>query len=102
MGIAGLAGGIVGAILAEVISRPDSIDAPFADNPAMATTLFTVLIAIGIGGVLASWDGIQARAQRRLASLAFAVPVLVVCGAVAGSSPRFVYEPMVKGSLPAH
>jgi hypothetical protein len=98
MAIAGLFGGVVGAILAEVISRPDSPNAPFADNPAMATTLFTVLIALGIGSVIASWDGILIRSVAKVGrALVVAVPVLLVGGAVGGFvAQKYIYAPMVK------
>jgi hypothetical protein len=97
-GIAGLLGGLLGWIISEVISRPDSENAPFADNPALATTLFTVLFAVGLAGVLASWEGFQSRSvQKAGLALMRSAPVVIAGAAIGGFvAQKVIYQPMVE------
>lgn len=97
-GIAGLLGGVLGWVISEVISRPDSGNAPFADNPALATTLFTVLFAVGLAGVLASWEGFQSRSLEKAGlALLRSAPVVIAGAAIGGFvAQKIIYQPMIE------
>ena len=100
-GLAGLVGGLLGWVISEVISRPDSASGPFQNNPAAGTALFTGLFALGLGAAMAGWEGIESRSAKKTGLLlARSLPIVVVGGAIGGFlAQKVIYEPMVKSAV---
>lgn len=97
LALAGLAGGFLGWLLAEIISRPDAADGPFADNLAASTALFTSLFALGLGTVMVSFEGLQLRSAAKVKqALSKALPVVIGGAAVGGYLAQIVlFEPIM-------
>jgi hypothetical protein len=95
----GLAGGIVGAILAEIISAPDSDPPRFGDNLTLGTIVFTTCFAVGLGAFLLAWRGINSGSSAKVwRDLGTGVPVVAVGGAIGGAIAQQIYTPMVESA----
>ena len=98
--LAGLLGGILGWILAEVIMRPDAFDGPFADDPAAWSAVFFALYATGLAAVLSGWDGIEARnGPKMLESWKLGIPVTVFGALFGGFVAQKVWEPFAERAV---
>ena len=92
--LAGLLGGILGWIPAEVLMSPDRLDGPFADDPAAGTAVWLTLYAIGLAAVLTGWDGIEGRnGAKMLESWKLGIPVTMVGAFIGGFVAQKLYEP---------
>ena len=92
--LAGLLGGILGWIPAEVLMSPDRLDGPFADDPAAGTAIWLTLYAIGLAAVLTGWDGIEGRnGPKMLESWKLGIPVTMVGAFIGGFVAQKLYEP---------
>ena len=67
LGLAGLIGGIVGSLLAEIICQPDADTHWFGTSNKVGTVLWTTFFAVGLGSVLVAWAGIEARSGAKTA-----------------------------------
>lgn len=95
----GLAGGIVGAILAEIISAPDADPPRFGDNLTIGTMVFTTCFAVGLGAFLLAWRGINSGSSAKVwRDLGTGVPVVAVGGAIGGAIAQQIYSPMVESA----
>lgn len=100
LALAGLIGGALGWLISEVVSSPDASDQIFGDNLAAGTAFWVALYALGLSGVLSSWEGIQARSGAKAASaMSRAVPAALVGAAVSGWIAQVaIYEPMLESA----
>ena len=95
--LAGLLGGILGWIPAEVLMSPDRLDGPFADDPAAGTAIWLTLYAIGLAAILTGWDGIEGRnGPKMLESWKLGIPVTMVGAFIGGFMAQKLYEPFVE------
>lgn len=99
--LAGLLGGALGWLLAEIVARPDSLDGPFADDPTMSTIIFVCLFGVGLATVLAGWEGIETRSmQKALPAVGRAIGVVLVGGLVGGFiAQRIIFEPLAEDAI---
>lgn len=97
LGAAGLVGGIVGAILAELIANPDSESHWFGSSEKIGTIVFTAAFAVGLGVILVGWTGIESRSWNKFGrDILKASPFLLV-GAIAGGwLAQVSYEPLIE------
>jgi hypothetical protein len=100
LALAGLLGGLLGWGLAEVIGRPDAVDGPFGDNHAAGTALFTGLFALGLGAVMASFEGLQLRSAAKVRqALAKSLPIVIGGAAVGGYlAQKMLFEPIMESA----
>lgn len=96
-GLLGVAGGAVGWALAEIVTGGD--DSRWT-NATFTTAMFIGCLATGLGAVLLSWQGINARSPERVGrDLRFGLPIVVVGGLIGGVIAQQIYYPMVRGAL---
>jgi hypothetical protein len=85
LALAGLLGGLLGWFLAELIARPDAVDRPLEGVAGAGTALFTSLFALGLGAIMASFEGLQLRSGAKVKqALAKSLPIVVGGAAVGG------------------
>lgn len=91
LALAGLLGGLVAWALVEFINIESD------DDATVSNILFTIEAALGIGLVIAAWEGIQIRSAAKTRDLALrALPVLGGIGLVAGWITDKVYSSMIQ------
>jgi hypothetical protein len=79
LGLSGLLGGALGWLIAEIVASPDSEGGLFSGSLAAQTAFWTALLALGLGAVVSTWEGIQLRSWPKISSaLVKAVPVCIV------------------------
>lgn len=97
LGLAGLVGGLFGAILTEVITQPDSNTHWYGDNSEVATVLFIAIFAIGFGIVFSAWAGIEARSAEKFGrELLRAIPTVLGGAVVGGFLAQAAYAPLYR------
>jgi hypothetical protein len=95
--LAGVIGAIVSWALVEVLVRPDADTHWYGSGRHTVDILFSVAIALGIGLVVAAWDGVEARSlPKAVQAMLKAAPVLVVGGVVFGYLSSRVYRSMFR------
>ena len=96
-GIAGLAGGLLGAIVVEVIGQPDSNSPWYGSSAELGSVIVFSLYALGLGVGLIGWPGIEAKSGRKFGGdLLRALPFLLG-GALAGAYvAQLVYTKMTQ------
>ena len=95
MTVAGILGGVVAFGLVELVAQPDSDNPWYGDGKHTANILFSLVIGLGIGLVIAAWDGIQARSLAKAArSIALASVALIVLGLLGGYLASLIYHQM--------
>lgn len=95
--LAGLLGGVLGWIPAEIIMRPDSLNAPLIDDPAAGTAVWLTLYAVGLAALLTGWDGIEGRSvPKMLDSWKLGIPVTMGAAFIGGFLAQKLYEPLVE------
>lgn len=93
--LAGLAGGLVAAVVDEILLQPDSVTHWYGTSSKTANVLFTLIVALVIGCVIAAWDGIMTKDRSKIGQqLKVAAPLLLVIGLVGGFIMDAIYEPM--------
>jgi membrane associated rhomboid family serine protease len=97
LALAGITGALPTWGLIELILRPDADENWYGDSATTGTVLFTVAFALGIGLVIAAWDGVQAHNWAKVGTaLVKATPVLGVGGVVGGFLANQVYQSMTE------
>ncbi len=107
LGLVGTVGGLVGWALSELMtnSRADEhagrdVSHWYGSSATAAAVVFVLFIALGIGGILASWEGIEARSISKVwLRLRIALPVLAAGGALGGYFAEKVYESRIKSAV---
>lgn len=100
MAVAGIVGGFVGWLVAEVLMSPDSESAPFADNPTIFTPLWLTIFAIGLAGVLAAWEGIELRSREKaVEALKRTLPVTIGLALVGGFVAQTLFSSFVDSAV---
>jgi type IV secretory pathway VirB2 component (pilin) len=98
--LAGVIGAIISWALIEVVLRPDAEKNWYGSGRHTGDILFSVAIALGIGLVVAAWDGVEARSLPKAGqAMLKAAPVLVVGGALGGYLASNMYRSMMTGVL---
>jgi hypothetical protein len=78
-----------------VITQPDSDSSWLGDDPKIATTVWLICIALGLGTMFAGWAGIEARSGAKFGrDLGKALPFLLGGAIVGGFIAQSVYESM--------
>jgi hypothetical protein len=97
LALAGLLGALATWGLGEVLLGPEDKSHWFGDSATTMNVLYTMTFVLGLGLVLAAWDGIQARSwpKTRNAS-AKALPVLFVGGLAGGFITDKVFQSMTE------
>lgn len=105
LGLVGLVGGLVGWALAEVLTNVRANDARevvhhwYGDGTTARTVAFVFFLSVGLGGVIASWEGIEARSWPKVRlRLLLALPLLAAGGLLGGYVTAKVYESRVKSA----
>jgi hypothetical protein len=99
-GLAGLAGGILGALLGDIVASPDAETSWLGDDPKVATTVWLACISLGLGTMLAGWVGIESRSAAKFGrNLGVALPFLLGGALIGGFLAQAVYEPMIERLL---
>jgi hypothetical protein len=100
LGIAGLIGGMVGAVLSEVIQGGDE-NRIFSSSLKLSTGVWFALALLGIGAAMSVSQGIAERNPEKSGRAALlAIPASLVGGFFAGVIAQSVYEPLVTSGLP--
>lgn len=97
--IAGIIGGGIGWMIAELFAPDSPLDAT-SDQIAMSTAAWTALVALGMAAAMSGSEAVQARSGRKLGqSLAWSLPLALAGGAIAGYVTQKIYESMIRGVL---
>jgi len=100
LGLAGLIGGMIGAVLSEVIQGGEE-NRFFNDSLEMSTGVWFALALLGIGAAMSVSQGISERNPEKSSQAALlAVPASLVGGFVAGVIAQSVYGPLSNSGLP--
>lgn len=102
LGLTGLVGGMVGALLSESIQSPES-EAPnfFPEDIYKSTGVWFALAMLGIGAAMSVSQGIAERNPEKSTRAALlAVPASLIGGFFAGMIAQWVYGKMVTSDLP--
>lgn len=96
LAIAGTVGGFVGFVLSELLTSPDA-ESTASGNVGLDTAIWVALFAIGLGAVMAAWEGIEIQSGEKVKqALIKTLPAIVAGGAVAGFlAQTAVYEPIL-------
>jgi hypothetical protein len=96
--VAGLIGGLVAFALVEVIAQPSSDSPWYGDGQHTGNIVFSLVMGLGIGLVVAAWDGIQARSLAKAGrSIGLASVALIVLGLAGGYIASLVFQEMTSG-----
>ena len=108
MTIAGLLGGFLGFVLAEVIQYSGSVEYDgvsyesfrfFQDNNYLGTGVFFLFVVLGIGLLLSASQGIiEKNAEKSTSNIFTALPALVIGGMLSGVIAQKVYEVLQNNS----
>jgi hypothetical protein len=100
LGLAGLIGGMAGAILSEVVQGGD-VNRFFSDYIRISTGIWFSLAMLGIGAAMSVSQGITERNPEKSATAALlAIPASLVGGFLAGVIGQSVYGPLSESGLP--
>lgn len=100
LGLAGLVGGMVGAVLSEVIQGGQD-HRFFSDSLEMSSGVWFSLALLGIGAAMSVSQGISERNPEKSTSAALlTIPASLVGGFIAGVIAQSVYGPMAESGLP--
>lgn len=100
LGLAGLVGGMIGAVLSEVIQGGDE-DRFFSNSVEMSTGVWFALALLGIGAAMSVSQGIAERNPEKSSRAALlAIPASLVGGFIAGVIAQSVYGPLSETGLP--
>jgi hypothetical protein len=100
LGLAGLVGGMIGAVLSEVIQGGDD-NRFFNDSLEMSTGVWFALALLGIGAAMSVSQGISERNPEKSTQAALlAIPASLVGGFIAGVIAQSVYGPLSDSGLP--
>ena len=100
LGLAGLLGGMVGAVLSEVIQGGEEYRF-FPSSLRMSTGVWFAFAMLGIGAAMSVSQGIAERNPEKSGRAALlAIPASLVGGFFAGAIAQSVYEPLVRSGLP--
>lgn len=96
LGGLGLGGGLVGALLAELVTGGDT---PRVTNPTTQTVMLTGCFALAVGLALLAWTGLNAGSRQRLGQdLGRGLPIVVVGGAAGGVVAQQIYYPLSRSA----
>jgi hypothetical protein len=100
LGLAGLVGGMIGAVLSEVIQGGGE-SRFFSDSLEMSTGVWFALALLGIGAAMSVSQGIAERNPEKSSQAALlAIPASLVGGFIAGVIAQSVYGPLSESGLP--
>jgi hypothetical protein len=100
LGLAGLVGGMIGAVLSEVIQGGGE-SRFFNDSLEMSTGVWFALALLGIGAAMSVSQGIAERNPEKSGQAALlAIPASLVGGFIAGVIAQSVYGPLSESGLP--
>jgi hypothetical protein len=100
LGLAGLVGGVIGAVLSEVIQGGGE-SRFFSDSLEMSTGVWFALALLGIGAAMSVSQGISERNPEKSSQAALlAIPASLVGGFIAGVIAQSVYGPLADSGLP--
>ena len=100
LGLAGLVGGMIGAVLSEVIQGGGE-SRFFSDSLEMSTGVWFALALLGIGAAMSVSQGISERNPEKSSQAALlAIPASLVGGFIAGVIAQSVYGPLADSGLP--
>jgi hypothetical protein len=101
LGFAGLIGGMIGAVLSEVIQGGQEKARFFNDSLEMSSGAWFALALLGIGAAMSVSQGITERNPEKSTSAALlTIPASLFGGFVAGVIAQTVYGPLAEGGLP--
>lgn len=97
LALAGLLGGVLGWGLSEVMMSSSS---SAGRSPAVDTVVWLALFALGLGGVMAAWEGIEARSpEKALRALGRSLPIVLGLAAIGGFiAQQAIYGPILDGA----
>jgi hypothetical protein len=100
LGLAGLVGGMIGAVLSEVIQGGG--ESRFFNNSLeVSTGVWFALALLGIGAAMSVSQGISERNPEKSGQAALlAIPASLVGGFIAGVIAQSVYAPLAESGLP--
>jgi hypothetical protein len=94
LAVLGLAGGVVGALVAEVVAGGDE---PRWTNATLSTAIVTSIFALCLGCALLSWSGINAKSGAKVArDLGMGLPIVVIGGALGGIAAQQIFYPLAR------
>lgn len=100
LGLAGLIGGMIGAVLSEVIQGGQD-HRFFSDSLELSSGVWFALALLGIGAAMSVSQGISERNPEKSTSAALlTIPASLVGGFIAGFIAQSVYGPLAEGGLP--
>jgi hypothetical protein len=101
LGLAGLVGGMIGAVLSEVIQGGDDESRFFRDSLEMSSGVWFALALLGIGAAMSVSQGISERNPEKSSQAALlAIPASLVGGYIAGIIAQSVYGSLLNSDLP--
>lgn len=100
LAIAGTVGGFVGFVLSELLTSPDG-EATASANAGLDIAIWVALFAIGLGAVMAAWEGIEIQSGEKIKqALVQTLPAVVAGGAVAGFlAQTAIFEPITESAF---
>lgn len=106
LGLAGVVGGLLGWALSELMTNiraeertGSELSHWYGSSPTASAVVFALFIALGIGGVFAAWEGIEARSAKKVwRRLSVALPVLAIGGAIGGYLAEKLYESRIQAA----
>jgi hypothetical protein len=95
--LAGLVGGLLGELVTEILLQPDSATHWYGTSATTGNVLFSVVLSLVIGAVIAGWDGITTKDRVKVGQqLKVAAPLLLGVGLVGGFISSSIYQSMAK------
>jgi hypothetical protein len=98
--VAGLLGGLLAFALVEIVAQPNSEDPWYGDGRHTGNIVFSLVIGLGVGLVIAAWDGVQARSMTKaFRSVGLASIALVLVGLLGGYLASLIYHEMTSSVI---
>jgi hypothetical protein len=90
----GLAGGVSGALFAELVAGGDE---PRWTNATLSTAVVTSIFALCLGCALLAWSGINSKSGAKVGrDLAKGLPIVVIGGALGGIAAQQIFYPLAR------
>ena len=94
LAVLGLGGGVVGALIAELVVGGDE---PRWTNATLSTAVVTGIFALCLGCALLAWSGINSRSGAKVGrDLGKGLPIVVIGGAIGGMAAQQIFYPLAR------